>query len=163
MLIVSVQFKIMIRVRLQEMLVNVLWKHCVSVQNSSVSQASGDKKKKVQLTWEAPSNSDYGDIYFRYTLIHTLGSLMTNLMKYSPTLMRMFSPMDPMKWTVLILITHSRSFFIVSPWQCHSGPGLHNVLGSAEQQLCETEQHWELCSWSEYGLTDWLTDCGCYL
>lgn len=38
---------------------------CACIQNSAVSQASGTKKKSVQLTWEAPSNSNYGDIYFR--------------------------------------------------------------------------------------------------
>uniref|UniRef100_UPI0037E7E6D5 putative ferric-chelate reductase 1 n=1 Tax=Semicossyphus pulcher TaxID=241346 RepID=UPI0037E7E6D5 len=43
--------------------------HCQSKQNSTVSQASGAKKKKVQLTWEAPSNSNYGDIYFSATVV----------------------------------------------------------------------------------------------
>ncbi|GLD73873.1 putative ferric-chelate reductase 1, partial [Lates japonicus] len=38
--------------------------HCKNMENSTVSQASGAKRKKVQLTWEAPSNSHYGDIYF---------------------------------------------------------------------------------------------------
>ncbi|XP_047445092.1 putative ferric-chelate reductase 1 [Mugil cephalus] len=42
---------------------------CKDMKNSSVSQASGVKKRKVQLTWEAPSNSNYGDIYFSATLI----------------------------------------------------------------------------------------------
>ncbi|XP_031734519.1 putative ferric-chelate reductase 1 [Anarrhichthys ocellatus] len=43
--------------------------HCNNMENSTVSQASGVKKKKVQLTWEAPSNSSYGDIYFSATLV----------------------------------------------------------------------------------------------
>ncbi|XP_018535158.1 putative ferric-chelate reductase 1 [Lates calcarifer] len=43
--------------------------HCKNMENSTVSQASGAKRKKVQLTWEAPSNSHYGDIYFSATLV----------------------------------------------------------------------------------------------
>ncbi|XP_028282975.1 ferric-chelate reductase 1-like [Parambassis ranga] len=43
--------------------------HCKNMENSSVSHASGDKKKKVQLTWEAPSNSNYEEIYFSATLV----------------------------------------------------------------------------------------------
>lgn len=37
----------------------------LGIQNSTIAQASGEKRKKVQLTWEAPNNSNYGDIYFR--------------------------------------------------------------------------------------------------
>ncbi|XP_074508455.1 putative ferric-chelate reductase 1 isoform X2 [Sebastes fasciatus] len=43
--------------------------HCKNMENSSVSQASRVKRRKVQLTWEAPSNSNYGDIYFSATLV----------------------------------------------------------------------------------------------
>ncbi|XP_068593889.1 putative ferric-chelate reductase 1 [Cebidichthys violaceus] len=43
--------------------------HCNNMENSTVSQASGVNKKKVQLTWEAPSNSNYEDIYFSATLV----------------------------------------------------------------------------------------------
>ncbi|XP_054451987.1 putative ferric-chelate reductase 1 [Anoplopoma fimbria] len=43
--------------------------HCNNVENSTVSQASGVRKKKVQLTWEAPRNSNYGDIYFSATVV----------------------------------------------------------------------------------------------
>ncbi|XP_036939231.1 putative ferric-chelate reductase 1 [Acanthopagrus latus] len=43
--------------------------HCNNMENSTVSQASGVKKKKVQLTWEAPSSSYYGDIFFSASLI----------------------------------------------------------------------------------------------
>lgn len=39
---------------------------CVCAKNSAISHASPAEKTKVQLTWEAPSNSNYGDIYFRY-------------------------------------------------------------------------------------------------
>ncbi|KAG7526523.1 hypothetical protein JOB18_041411 [Solea senegalensis] len=43
--------------------------HCKDIKNSTVSQATGAKKKKVELTWEAPSNSNHGDIYFSATLV----------------------------------------------------------------------------------------------
>ncbi|XP_035491644.2 putative ferric-chelate reductase 1 [Scophthalmus maximus] len=43
--------------------------HCKNMENSTVSQASGAKRKKVQLTWEAPSNCNYGEIYFSATLV----------------------------------------------------------------------------------------------
>nr|XP_046263596.1 putative ferric-chelate reductase 1 [Scatophagus argus] len=43
--------------------------HCKNMKNSTVSQASGAKRKKVQLTWEAPSNSNYGDIYFSVSVV----------------------------------------------------------------------------------------------
>ncbi|XP_071346813.1 putative defense protein 1 [Trachinotus anak] len=43
--------------------------HCQNMENSTVSQASGARKQKVQLTWEAPSNSHYREIYFSATLV----------------------------------------------------------------------------------------------
>ncbi|XP_067460726.1 putative ferric-chelate reductase 1 [Thunnus thynnus] len=43
--------------------------HCKNMENSTVSQASGVKRKKIQLTWRAPNNSNYGDIYFSATLV----------------------------------------------------------------------------------------------
>ncbi|XP_051267958.1 putative ferric-chelate reductase 1 [Dicentrarchus labrax] len=43
--------------------------HCKNMENSTVSQASGAKRNKVQLTWASPSNSNYGDIYFSATLV----------------------------------------------------------------------------------------------
>ncbi|XP_068197692.1 putative ferric-chelate reductase 1 [Antennarius striatus] len=43
--------------------------HCNNMKNSTVSQASGEKRKKVQLSWKAPSNSNYGDIYFSASLV----------------------------------------------------------------------------------------------
>ncbi|XP_035813357.1 putative ferric-chelate reductase 1 [Amphiprion ocellaris] len=43
--------------------------HCKNIENSTVSQASGDKRREVQLTWEAPSSRNYGDIYFSATLV----------------------------------------------------------------------------------------------
>ncbi|XP_034469550.1 putative ferric-chelate reductase 1 [Hippoglossus hippoglossus] len=42
---------------------------CQNMEDSTVSQASAAKKKKVQLTWEAPRNSGSGDIYFSATLV----------------------------------------------------------------------------------------------
>ncbi|XP_060899774.1 ferric-chelate reductase 1 isoform X1 [Labrus mixtus] len=41
--------------------------HCQDQQNSTVSQATGTKKIKVAVTWEAPNN--YGDIYFSATVV----------------------------------------------------------------------------------------------
>ncbi|XP_074545686.1 putative ferric-chelate reductase 1 [Halichoeres trimaculatus] len=43
--------------------------HCQNQQNSTVSQATGAKKKKIQVSWEAPNSGNYGDIYFSVTVV----------------------------------------------------------------------------------------------
>ncbi|XP_028329384.1 putative ferric-chelate reductase 1 [Gouania willdenowi] len=44
---------------------------CNNMANSSVSQSSGVQKTSVQITWEAPSNSSYGDIYFCVSVVQS--------------------------------------------------------------------------------------------
>ncbi|KAK5859413.1 hypothetical protein PBY51_020968 [Eleginops maclovinus] len=61
---------------------------CSNLQNSAVSQASNVKKKKVQLTWEAPSNSNYGDIYFSATLVQDYTTFWVQLNSSTVTLER---------------------------------------------------------------------------
>ncbi|TKS80417.1 ADAMTS-like protein 2 [Collichthys lucidus] len=53
--------------------------HCNNMENSAVSQASGAKRKKIQLTWEAPSNSNHGDIYFSATLVQNYRTFWVQL------------------------------------------------------------------------------------
>lgn len=57
---------------------------CVCVQNSTVSQASGAKRKRVELTWEAPRNTNYREIYFRCR-----------------------------EWTLAVLFSQARSFLLL--------------------------------------------------
>lgn len=43
------------------------WKRSdFGLQNSTLSQASADKKSQFEATWEAPANSSLGDIQFLY-------------------------------------------------------------------------------------------------
>ncbi|XP_040000320.1 putative ferric-chelate reductase 1 [Xiphias gladius] len=56
------------------------------MENAAVSQASGVKRKKVQLTWEAPSNGHYGDIYFSATLVQDYTTFWVQLNSNSLTL-----------------------------------------------------------------------------
>ncbi|XP_033507293.1 ferric-chelate reductase 1 [Epinephelus lanceolatus] len=60
--------------------------HCNNMENSTVSQASGAKKKKVQLTWEAPSNSNYGDVYFSATVVQDYTTFWVQLNSSTLTL-----------------------------------------------------------------------------
>ncbi|XP_022059973.1 putative ferric-chelate reductase 1 isoform X2 [Acanthochromis polyacanthus] len=53
--------------------------HCKNIQNSTVSQASGDKKNEVRLSWEAPSSRNYGDVYFSATLVQDYSSFWVGL------------------------------------------------------------------------------------
>ncbi|XP_068455281.1 putative ferric-chelate reductase 1 [Clinocottus analis] len=53
--------------------------HCNNRENSTVSQASGVKRKKVQLTWKAPSNSNYGDVYFSATVVQDYATFWVQL------------------------------------------------------------------------------------
>ncbi|KAM9349991.1 putative ferric-chelate reductase 1 [Symphorus nematophorus] len=53
--------------------------HCNNMENSTVSQASGARKKRVQLTWEAPSNNNYGDIYFSASLVENYAKFWVQL------------------------------------------------------------------------------------
>lgn len=39
---------------------------CGHPQNSTVSQASAAKRRRIQLSWEAPLSTNYREIYFRY-------------------------------------------------------------------------------------------------
>ncbi|CAL8314473.1 unnamed protein product [Gadus morhua 'NCC'] len=45
--------------------------HCRGMQNSSISHSSPTKKQRLQVTWEAPSNSSSGDIYFCASFVQT--------------------------------------------------------------------------------------------
>ncbi|XP_056279663.1 putative ferric-chelate reductase 1 isoform X2 [Pseudoliparis swirei] len=60
--------------------------HCNNMQNSTVSQASGVKKKKVQVMWEAPSNSNYRDVYFSATLVQDYTTFWVQMKSRTMTL-----------------------------------------------------------------------------
>ncbi|XP_067220164.1 putative ferric-chelate reductase 1 [Chanodichthys erythropterus] len=43
--------------------------NCFNIENSTLSQASADKKSHFEATWEAPTNSSLGDIQFVVTFV----------------------------------------------------------------------------------------------
>ncbi|XP_075871720.1 putative ferric-chelate reductase 1 isoform X2 [Nelusetta ayraudi] len=53
--------------------------HCRNMQNSTVSQASAAKRRRIQLSWEAPLSTNYREIYFSASVVQDYTTFWTQL------------------------------------------------------------------------------------
>ncbi|KAK2901113.1 hypothetical protein Q8A67_009228 [Cirrhinus molitorella] len=51
--------------------------NCFNIENSTLSQASADKKSQFEATWEAPANSSLDDIQFFVTFVRSYTAFWT--------------------------------------------------------------------------------------
>ncbi|CAG11647.1 unnamed protein product [Tetraodon nigroviridis] len=72
------------------------------MENSTVAQASEAKKTKVQLTWEAPNDSRYGDVYFSVSVVQDYTTFWVQV--NSSTLRRVSSAAAVCSSPLLLLI-----------------------------------------------------------
>ncbi|CAL9689649.1 unnamed protein product [Knipowitschia caucasica] len=61
---------------------------CNNQTRSGVSQADGQMKSRVQVTWEAPDNGNHGDVTFRATVVQSYSQFWVNVSSASVQLER---------------------------------------------------------------------------